>query len=469
MEHARYQGECTGTAKRVASRPYFKCINDQCGSTFSTLEKLYRCPKCADLLDIWYDFDPYETVDLKQVFRSRRLSNHPLDLSGVWRFREVLPFSEEDLRLAVTMGEGRNTLVDAPKSAAYAGVKRLRVKHLGWNPTGSFKDYGMTAAITQARKLGSKVVACASTGNTSASMAAYCARTDLQPVVFIPDGQIAYGKLSQTLDYGALTIQLQGDFDVAMQLVQELSDETDLYLMNSINPFRLEGQKTVMFDLFEQLDWEIPDRILVPGGNLGNSSSFGKALIEMKEMGFIDKVPRITIVQAAGAAPLYGTLRAGSSTLIPVEHAFTLASAIKIGSPISWKKAIRAIEISAGLCESVTEQEIADAKSVLGRDGIGCEPASATTLAGLKKMFDLGRTDGDQVSVSADEDIVAILTGHQLKDPDYTVNYNLDRLFERSKSETRLVETSGKIESTFSNAPIQMKADKDRIRELLQL
>ena len=189
----------------------------------------------------------------------------------------------------------------------------------------------MTVAVSQARRLGSQYVACASTGNTSASMAAYCARANLKAVVFIPEGQIAYGKLSQTLDYGALTVQIQGDFDVAMSLVRELSDETGLYLMNSINPFRLEGQKTVMLELFDQLDWKIPDRIVVPGGNLGNSSSYGKALIELKELGFIDKVPRITIIQASGADPLYRTLVTSSHDLVPVKKAWTLASAIKIG------------------------------------------------------------------------------------------------------------------------------------------
>ena len=452
------------------TRYQFRCINHQCGRTSPTSEKLYRCPVCSDLLDIIYEFpEDFDAKTMKRVFGARRLSNVPLDISGVWRYRELLPFEEEDYPLVVTLGEGNTPLLDAPKSAAYAGIRHLTVKHLGWNPSGSFKDYGMTVAICQALKLGSKVVACASTGNTSASMAAYAARTNIKPVVFIPEGQIAYGKLSQTLDYGALTLQVKGDFDVAMKLVQEISDESDLYLMNSINPFRLEGQKAVMLGLFEQLDWKIPDRIVVPGGNLGNSSSYGKALMELKELGFIEKVPRVTIIQASGASPLYRTLVSSSQELVPVESAFTLASAIKIGRPISWKKAVRTLDFTDGWCDVVTEQEIADAKAVLGRDGVGCEPASATTVAGLKKLIEMARAGNSDVTIDPDEEIVAILTGHLLKDPDYTVNYHLDNLYETAKYETVLVQKSGKLDSTFANPPIQIEADKTRIRELIGL
>lgn len=452
------------------ARYRFRCISHRCGKTFPTTEKLYRCPVCTDLLDIVYDFPKdLEPQTLKRVFGARRLSNAPLDISGVWRYRELLPFEEEDYPMVVTLGEGNTPLLDAPKSAQYAGIDRLKVKHLGWNPSGSFKDYGMTVAICQAQKLGSRVVACASTGNTSASMAAYAARTSLKPVVFIPEGQIAYGKLSQTLDYGALTLQVKGDFDVAMKLVQEISEESDLYLMNSLNPFRLEGQKSVMLGLFEQLDWKIPDRIVVPGGNLGNSSSYGKALMELKELGLIDKVPRVTIIQASGASPLYRTLVSSSRELVPVEPAFTLASAIKIGRPISWKKAVRTLDFTDGWCDVVTEQEIADAKAILGRDGIGCEPASATTVAGLKKLIEMARSGNADVTIDPDEEIVAILTGNLLKDPDYTINYHLDNLYETAMYETRLVRKSGKLDSTFANPPIPIEADKARIMELIGL
>jgi len=453
----------------VSAQFFFCCINESCGKTFSAQEKLYRCPSCKDLLDICYDFSDLDGPELKKRFHQRRSSSLPLDVSGVWRYRELLPFDETDYSHVVTLGEGNTPLIEAPKAADYVGIKRLKVKHLGWNPSGSFKDYGMTIAVSQARKLGSRVAACASTGNTSASMAAYCARTDIRAVVFIPEGQIAYGKLSQTLDYGALTIQLKGDFDVAMEIVQGLSEETDLYLMNSINPFRLEGQKAVMLDLFDQLDWEVPDRIVVPGGNLGNSSSYGKALMELKALGFIDKVPRVTIIQAAGASPLYRTLVSSSRELVPVEDAWTLASAIKIGHPISWKKAVRTLNFTDGWCDVVTEQEIADAKAILGLDGIGCEPASATTVAGLKKLLQLARAGNSKITIDPEENIVAVLTGHQLKDPDYTVNYHLDNLYEKAVYNTVLVKKSGKLESTFSNRPIKLDADKGQIKALLEL
>jgi threonine synthase len=453
----------------VSARYSFCCINDSCGKSFSAQEKLYRCPSCRDLLDICYQFSELDTTSLKQLFRERRSSSNRLNISGVWRYRELLPFDEIDYPHVVTLGEGNTPLISAPKAAEYVGIRELKIKHLGWNPSGSFKDYGMTIAVTQAHKLGSRAAACASTGNTSASMAAYCTRTGIRAVVFIPEGQIAYGKLSQTLDYGATTIQLKGDFDAAMEIVQELSEETDLYLMNSINPFRLEGQKAVMVDLFDQLDWEVPDRIVVPGGNLGNSSSYGKALMELKELGFIDKIPRLTIIQATGASPLYRTLVSSSRELVPVEHAWTLASAIKIGHPISWKKAVRALNFTDGWCDVVTEQEIADGKAILGLDGIGCEPASATTVAGLKKLLELVQAGNSEVTIDPEESVVAILTGHQLKDPDYTVNYHLDNLYEEAVYDTVLVKKSGKLASTFSNRPIQVDSDKDQIKALLNL
>ena len=451
----------------MSDRPFFfRCINETCQEEFDIGRKLYQCPTCSDLLDIIKPPPDLDPAQLKDLFRRRTASTDPLDISAVWRYREFLPFEKKDLGHVVTMGEGNNPVLETPRCAEYVGLNRLRVKHLGWNPTGSFKDYGMTTAVTQAKKLGSRVVACASTGNTSASMAAYCARAGLRAVVFIPEGQIAFGKLSQSLDYGALTLQLEGNFDVAMGLVRELSDETDLYLMNSINPFRLEGQQTVMLELLEQLDWKIPDRIVVPGGNLGNSSSYGKILMDLKEMGFIDKVPRITIIQASGADPLYRTLVTSSAELVPVPDAWTLASAIKIGKPISWKKALRTLKFTDGWCDVVSEQEIADAKATLGLDGIGCEPASATTVAGLKKLMTLGQ---DDVTMDPDEDVIAILTGHQLKDPDYTVNYHLDNLYEHAIYENNLIEKSGKIKSTFANKPTEIGPDKEKIIRLLKL
>ncbi|MBI4444735.1 MAG: threonine synthase [Acidobacteria bacterium] len=447
----------------------FRCINEACGREFELSQKIYQCPACADLLDIIQVGKVLDPIRTKKTLRKRRLSMDSLNVSGVWRYREFLPFTKKEWKHVVTLGEGNNPVLEAPRSARYIGLKQLKVKHLGWNPSGSFKDYGMTVAVTQARKLGCRAVACASTGNTSASMAAYCARTDMKAVVFIPEGQIAYGKLAQALDYGAKTLQIKGNFDAAMELVRDLSGKHDLYLMNSVNPFRLEGQKTVMLELFDQLDWRIPDRIVVPGGNLGNSSSYGKVLYELKQMGFIEKVPRITVIQASGADPLYRTLVTSSRELVPVQDAWTLASAIKIGRPISWKKAVRALQFTDGWCDVVNEQEIADAKAVLGLDGIGCEPASATTVAGLKKLFHISRTTLPEVTIDPDEDVVAVLTGHQLKDPEYTVNYHLNNLYEHAVYENVVVEKARKLQSTYANAPIPVEADPEAILRLLEL
>ena len=250
-------------------------------------------------------------------------------------------------------------------------------------------------------------------GNTSASMAAFCARADLRGVVFIPEGQIAFGKLSQTMDFGAITLQIQGDFDVAMGLVQELSKETDLYLMNSINPFRLEGQQTVMLELFDQLDWKIPDRIVVPGGNLGNSSAFGKAFMELKELGLIERVPRLAVINATGANTLYQLFETlghrwnGGQVDRKVEEEYvqqmdrenrrasTIASAIEINRPVNFEKCLRALEVCDGVVREVTDQQILDAKAQVGASGLGCEPASAASVAGAKLL----RAEGDRKSV----------------------------------------------------------------------
>jgi len=416
--------------------------------------KAYVCPRCGGLLDVVYDFQITDPEALKREFRQRRLSDDPLDMSGVWRYRELLPFCT-DLTKVVTMQEGKTPIFDAPRCAEYTGLKKLWLKHQGLNPTGSFKDNGMTAGVTQARLMNSRIVACASTGNTSASMAAYAARSCLKAVIFIPDQQIAFGKLSQSLDYGALTLQIQGDFDEAMRLVKEITEETDVYLLNSINPFRLEGQKAIIIEMLDQRGWAIPDRVVVPGGNLGNSSSFGKAIKELYDLGFINKMPMVTIIQAQRANPLYRTLIYHSPRLIPME-AHTLATAIKIGNPVSWKKAVRAMDWTNGWCDVVSEQEIADAKAMIGRDGVGCEPASATTVAGIKKLIQTGEIDKD-------EDVVAVLTGNLLKDPDYTVNYHQDSLYEKAIYRNELVERQGKIQSTFANAPIKIKPSKQEI------
>lgn len=433
--------------------PSLRCLN--CKKDHPTTEKLYTCPDCDGLLDVAYPLDEMRGERLISLWDWRRASPRTVDQSGVWRFRELLPEAgEEDI---VTLTEGNTPLWEAPRSARFGGVDRLVFKHLGMNPTGSFKDLGMTTGITQARRLGATMVACASTGNTSASMAAYAARAGMRSYVFIPSGQIALGKLSQALDYGAVVLQIEGDFDDAMRLVREVASETPIYLLNSINPFRLEGQKTIAFELLQQRGWQVPDRIVVPGGNLGNSSAIAKGFHELVERGVISKMPRITIVQAEGSNPLYRMWQQKAEVLTPVTPAWTLATAIKIGSPVSWPKAIRGLDCSGGSVESVNEQEIADAKAVIGSDGIGCEPASAVTLAGIRKLIASGGIDPG-------EDLVAILTGHVLKDPDYTVSYHRGTLTCPAPDGTTL-----EIQSSFANAFLRVPSSKEALLRALRL
>lgn len=440
--------------------PFLQCIEPNCQAQYATVSRIYTCERCGGLLDLIHEVKAFAPERLKQTWDQRLASKAAADQSGVWRFRELLPEVEE--ANIVTMLEGNTQLFDAPRCADYAGMKSLTFKHLGMNPTGSFKDLGMTTGVTQAAKLGAESVACASTGNTSASMAAYAARAGMKAVIFIPSGQISLGKLSQALDYGATVVQIAGDFDDAMRLVREITKDSPLYLLNSVNPFRLEGQKTIAFEMLQQREWHVPDRIVVPGGNLGNSSAIAKGLLELLEMGLIDRLPKITIIQAEGANPLYQLWqkhKQGVTTpaLEPLKGASTLATAIKIGNPVSWQKALRGLLKSHGEVEQVSEQEIADAKAMIGRDGIGCEPASAVTLAGIRKMVAGNR-------IQREENIVAILTGHVLKDPDYVVNYHRGELsFTDKLGEKHL------LNSNYSSQWIQVAAERSDIEKALRL
>lgn len=436
-----------------ANTAHLECIS--CHSQFPTeLEPIYNCrvPNCGDLLDVAYDSPRLDPQKLKAVWALRRTSNDPTDRSGVWRFRELLPFCDDPEKV-VTMEEGNTPLLEAPGCAEYVGLPRLLVKHQGWNPTGSFKDPGMSTVITQAKILGMRAVACSSTGNTSASEAAYAKRAGILPIVFIPEGQISVGKLSQSLDYGALTIQIAGDFDKAMELVMQVAPELGIYVVNSINPFRIEGQKTIVPELLEQLNWEVPDRIVVAGGNLGHAASIWKGLRELKELGFIDKFPKLTIVQAKGADPLYQTVTSQDPNRLVTVHADTLATAIKIGNPVSWKKAMQGVRETNGWIAEVTEQEIADAKAVIGRDGIGCEPASAVAIAGLKKIVE----EGTDVPFDRGEIVIAILTGHLLKDPVYTTAYH----------EGTLAHRDNLLKSNFANQLLRVSANADELKRVL--
>src|SRR5579872_1604295 len=389
---------------------HLRCSDPKCATTLELHERAVACPRCHDLLEIAYSPCPLDPFDLQARWRRRRGSHDVRDRSGVWRFREFLPdvYAPEQI---VTLEEGNVPVLPGWRSAAFAGLARLQFKHLGWNPTGCFKDLGMTIGMTEAKHVGARVVACASTGNTAASLAAYAARAGISARVYLPKGAVSLAKLAQSLEHGAEVVEIEGNFDNALtELLAKGS--SDLYFLNSISPFRVEGQKTVIFELLDQLDWRVPDFIVVPGGNLGNTAAFGKALEELKAAGLIQQVPRLVVVHAAGANPLARMWREGRSEIEPLENPTTAATAIRIGAPRSWKKAIRALHFTNGLALDVTDEEIAEAKSVIGRDGIGCEPASATTLAGVRKLV----ADG---TIDKDASVVAILTGHVLKDTDY--------------------------------------------------
>jgi threonine synthase len=413
--------------KARATDHRFRCI--ACGHLSDDAAQNFRCANCGDLLEITYPHwkeAPPNPGQLKSTWKQRRLSLDSVDLSGVWRFRELLPKVSD--QAVITLREGNTPLYDLPHCARITGVPRLFAKHQGLNPTGSFKDAGMTVAATFARLAGFRWVACASTGNTSASMAAYAARGGLRSLVLVPEGKISWSKLSQALDYGAVTCQLRTDFDGCLRLLQELVLRAPVYQLNSINPFRLEGQKTLALELLEQLDWQPPDHIIVPGGNLGNSSAIGKALLEMHALGLISRLPKLSVIQAEGANALVRTLREADGKRLVSVQAETRATAIRIGNPASWKKAVHVLEATGGVCEQVTEIEIALAKAEIGAEGIGCEPASAVTLAGLKKLLQQG-------FVKPEEGVVLVLTGNLLKDPDFTMEFHRGDLFKDTSDE----------------------------------
>jgi threonine synthase len=435
-----------------------RCI--VCGEINPALAVDFRCIHCGELMEVeftgWSSGAAPDPASLRTLWRERRKSNLPLDASGVWRFREVLP-ALDDWSHAITLREGNTPLYDLPRCARSAGVDRLQAKHQGMNPTGSFKDTGMTCAISFARQNNFTWVACASTGNTSASMAAYAARGGMRSLVVIPEGKIAWGKLSQSLDYGALTCQLRTDFDGCVRVLDDIIRRYPIYLLNSVNPYRLEGQKTAAIELLEQLDWQVPDHVVVPGGNLGNNSALGKAFLEMKRLGVVDALPKISVIQAEGANPLYRTIHEkGGKELVPVE-AETLATAIRIGNPASWRKSLRVIEATGGCVEQVSEAEIAVAKAEIGADGVGCEPASAVTLAGLKKLVKSG-------FVNPSESVVLILTGHVLKDPEYTIQFHRGDL-----SVPRMADAEfHALTAPQRKAPIVLDASPDAVLRALE-
>lgn len=453
-----------------------QCMMPACAATFDVGEVLYACQKCGAPLDVRYQWSRTGIPNSLSFFSHRLRQGDGgvppgVDQSGVWRFRELLPLAAPaDL---VTIGEGRTPLQQADDLAMVLNARpgSLFLQYEGFNPSGSFKDNGMAAAFTIARLLGRRRVACASTGNTSASLALFAAHTRLkdgrpmEAVVFVGSGKIALGKLAQALDYGATTLQIAGDFDACMALVRDSAQLFDLYLMNSVNPYRLEGQKTIMYRVLEGLRGEVPDWIIVPGGNLGNSSAFGKALIELRELNLIPRMPKLAVINAAGANSLYELyhlrgvrFNGGAPDVGTVDSFFdqrrrngpvpqTIASAIEIGHPVNLLKALRALEAMDGVVRQVSDEEILDAKALIGKYGYGCEPASAASLAG----YQLLRREG---VIAASDRVVCILTGHALKDPDVTVRYHFRT-------------ATGVDGQRYANAPRQVHADLEAIRRIL--
>jgi threonine synthase len=447
---------------KFTDHAYHECINPDCGSRFDCGQTLFKCPDCGELLDIRYDWDKIPLPAKLEYFAKRWATRDArLDFSGVWRFRELLDFCPDEHK--VTIGEGQTILQQNDQLGAQLGISpgRLYLQYEGLNPSGSFKDNGMAAAFSHAKMVGIESCACASTGNTSASMAMYAHSCGLKSTVFIGAGRIAFGKLSQAMDYGAHTIQILGDFDDCMRHVQDVCARLKIYLVNSLNPFRIEGQKAIMFRVMEQLGWQVPDWIVVPGGNLGNSSAFGKAFFELKELGLIARVPRMAIVNAAGAGTLADLFNKKklrwnkgrvNQKIIDDYYAdltakdfspHTCASAIEISRPVNLKKCLRALDICNGVVLTVSDEEIIDSKAQVGKYGLGCEPASAASVAGLKHLLDDG-------VIGPDETVVCILTGHALKDPNVTVNYHKEK------------------QGRFSNPPVEAPNDVEQIIKLIK-
>ena len=456
MQEASHQLRCVGCSAVILP---------------DSVEKDFRCVGCGELLEVEYPSwsaagapapglatAPRRAPNpgaLRWLWQERLQSKLPIDQSGVWRFRELLPILLHPEK-AVTLREGNTPLYRLLQCAEELGLDQLYAKHQGMNPTGSFKDTGMTAALSQARERGFQWVACASTGNTSAAMAAYASRARLNSLVLLPEGKISWSKLSQALDYGAVTCQLNTDFDGCVRVLAEVVRRAPVYLLNSVNPYRLEGQKTPALEIAEQFDWQIPDHVIVPGGNLANSSALGKGFLEMMHLGLSTKVPKVTVVQAEGANPLYTSLlQYGGQEIQPVQ-ANTRATAIRIGNPASWRKAARVIQQTGGYCEQVSEAEIALAKAEIGQEGIGCEPASAVTLAGLKKLMRDGR-------IRRAESVVLLLTGHTLKDSEFTIDFHRGKLLREEETVGLEREISKK-----SRATVSLEASADAVLRVLE-
>jgi threonine synthase len=429
----------------MMSRTATREICDECGAVQNARGTKAQCATCGGLLSLLYDSPEERGPGLQRIFDARLTARHDMpEASGVWRFRElVLPdAADEEI---VSQPEGNTPLVKRDRVAAWCGVDSIKLKLEGANPTGSFKDRGMTVAITQARRISARAVACASTGNTSASLAAYAALAGLPALVLVPAGQVALGKLAQTIAYGARTLLVRGDFDDCMRLALAAADNLGVYLANSVNPYRIAGQKTIVLDLLQQLGWQAPDWIALPAGNLGNTSAFGAALREAKDLGLIDRVPRVAAIQASGAAPFAASFAEDFRKRHKVK-AETVATAIRIGDPASYERAVRAIRDTDGVVIALTDADILDAKAVVDASGVGCEPASAASVAGVRELVARG-------VIRRDATVVAVLTGHVLKDSGILLQYHRDT----------------DPAPAFANRPVEIDADLKAVEKVLAM
>ena len=445
-------GTKASSSTTTGYRAWFQCING-CGGTYSLKEIIYRCPECGSLLEVQHDLErlrQHSPTYWKDLFDRRFLRTEWPHGSSVWGKREMVCPDVEDANVVSTL-EGGSNLFWAERLGREIGVPDLWVKQCGNSHTGSFKDLGMTVLVSMVRQMRAEgqtipAVACASTGDTSAALAAYCAVAGIQAIVFLPKNKVSTAQLIQPIAHGALTLSLDTDFDGCMALVQELCSRNNIYLANSMNSLRIEGQKTISIELVQQFDWEVPDWVIIPGGNLGNVSALGKGFLLMRDLGIIDKLPQIVCAQAARANPLYQSYLNDFKSFEPIQAQPTLASAIQIGNPVSVQKAIRTLQMFDGIVEQATEDELANASARGDRTGLFNCPHTGVALAALFKLAGRG-------VIGANDRVVVISTAHGLKFTDFKINYHESRLQD--------------VESRHANLPLELSADYTQVQDAI--
>ncbi len=433
-------------------KAWFQCINEKCSEKYPLNKIIYRCKSCDSLLEVRHDMQALAHRSAKawmKLFEERYKSTQWPYGSGVWGKKEwILPNIHDDN--VVSLYEGATNLFWAERFGKIIGVDNLWLKLCGNSHSGSFKDLGMTVLVSQVKQMISEgapiqAVACASTGDTSAALATYCAAAGIQSIVLLPKGKISIAQLVQPIANGALVLQLDTDFDGCMRVVQEITKDETIYLANSMNSLRIEGQKTVGIEIVQQFDWDVPDVIIIPGGNLGNVSALGSGLLMMRDLGLITRLPRIVVAQAERANPLYRSYLKSFASFEPMQAQKTLASAIQIGNPVSVEKAIRTLKQFDGIVMDATEQELADAAALGDRTGMFNCPHTGVALAALLKLLNAGKIDKA-------EKVVVVSTAHGLKFTDFKVNYH--------------EETLG-FPSTYANRPLEVSANVGAVKEAL--